>query len=81
MEIKKKGKVKEFFKKFGLAIGCGVIVLALTVTGLVIGLTTNNSTTVLPPDDDQQVSTGELKFSLPMTNPEVIKDFYAKDLK
>ncbi len=80
MELKKRRKAKEFFKRFGVAIGGGVLVLALTVTGLTLGLINRNQT-VIPPDDDQQVSTGELKFSLPMTNPEVIKDFSATELQ
>ncbi len=80
MEIKKRSRAKEFFKRFGAVIGGGVLVLALTVTGLTLGLTSGNQS-VIPPDDDQQVSTGELKFSLPMTNPEVIKDFSATELQ
>ncbi len=78
MEIKKRVKVKDFFKRFGAVMFGGVLVLALTVTGLVVGLTSNNTEI---PDDDQNVSTGNLVFSLPMTNPEILKDFSSTDLQ
>ncbi len=77
MEIKKKNKFKEFFNKFGAYIGAGVLVLSLTITGLTIGLTAGP----VNPDDGVDVSTTELKFSLPMTSPEVLKDFSASELQ
>lgn len=78
MELKKQIKVKEFFKRFGAVIFGGVLVLALTVTGLVVGLTSQGTDI---PDDKQDVSTGNLVFSLPMTSPEIIKDFSSTDLQ
>lgn len=79
MEIRKKGKVKEFFKKFGFAIGGGVLILAMTITGLVVGLT--NPVDPNKPGDEVDVSTGNLEFSLPMTSPNVIKDFSNTELQ
>ena len=79
MEIRKRRKVKEFFKRFGAYIGAGVLVLALTITGLTIGLTASHDVNL--PDDGQDVSTDNLVFCLPMTSPEVIKDFSNTELQ
>ncbi len=76
MEIKKKSRVKEFFKKFGGYIAGIVLVLALTTTGLVLGLTGGHKV-----PDDVDVSTSDLKFGLPMTSPEILKDFSALELQ
>ena len=77
MEIKKKNKFKEFFDKFGAYVGVGVLVLALTIAGIAIGLTAGP----VNPEEGVDVSTTELKFSLPMSSPEVIKDFSATELQ
>lgn len=83
MEIRKKRKIMEFFKRFGVYIGACVLVLALTITGLVVGLTTRTSSPVIPdqPENDPPVSTDPLVFSLPMTNPDVLKDFSNTELQ
>lgn len=74
MEIKRKNRVGEFIKRFGVYIGAGVLVVALTITGLVIGLTGANL-------QDVDVSTGGLVFNMPMTNATVIKDFSNTELQ
>lgn len=76
MEIRKKGKVKEFFKRFGVYIGAVVLVLALTITGLTIGLTNK-----VEEPKDPSVSTGPLNFSAPMVNAQVMKDFSADEIQ
>ena len=78
MEIKKKRKVRDFFKRFGVYIGAIVLVLALTITGLAIGLTSKQG---ILPDDEVDVGTTPLAFSLPMTSPDVLKEFSNTELQ
>lgn len=68
MEITKQNKIKNFFKRYGVMMTAGGLVLAIALT---IGLTLPKA---------QEVSTLNLNFSLPMANAEITKDFSDEDL-
>lgn len=66
MEIKKGNKFVAFVKRFGVYIIAATLVVAIAVTALALGLSTQN---------EVPVSSKELVFSLPMKDARVYTDF------
>lgn len=69
MTIKKTNKFVEFFKRFGVYVGVGVVVVGVSLTFAITAIVNAGKGTV-PVINDKP-----LQFVLPMSNPTVIKDF------
>lgn len=67
MNIKKRNRFAEFFKRFGVYVGVGIVVLGISLTFAITAIVNSGKT----------VPTGNkpLKFQLPMSSPTVIKDY------
>lgn len=74
MKIKKSNKFVEFFKRFGVYVVAGAIMLAVALTFSITAIVNS-----LP--DAVDVGGPNLKFSLPMTNPTILKDFSSTALQ
>ncbi len=74
MNIKRKNKFVEFFKRFGVYIGVGAIVLAVTLTFAITAAVNSNKDVV-------DVGGNSLKVSLPMEAPTIVKDFSSTALQ
>ncbi len=73
MSIKATNKFVDFVKRFGVYLCVGVVVLMVS---LAFGITALlNGGKVLP------TGTGQLKFSLPMENASIVKDFSSTELQ
>lgn len=74
MVIKKSNKVVEFFKRFGVYVVAGAIVLGVGLTFGITALTRQNQEVL-------DVGNKTLEFTLPMNSPTIIKDFSSTALQ
>ncbi len=74
MKVNKPNKFKEFFKRFGVYVAAGVIVLAVSLTFAITAIVNSNREVV-------DVGGNNVKFSLPMNDPSIIKDFSSTTLQ
>lgn len=74
MNIKKNNRFVEFFKRFGVYIGVGVVVLAVTLTFAITAIVNSNRDVV-------DVGGNNVKVSLPMDTPTIVKDFSSTALQ
>lgn len=72
MEIKKKNKVFELFKNYGLYFVVGVIIFAVALTFTLVA-TLNNGV--------EQTGVKNISFALPMQNATVVKDYSDTELQ
>ncbi len=68
-----KTKIKEFFGRFGVYVAAGAMVLAVSLTFLITALVGGKNAV--------NVSGPTLSFSLPMSNPTIIKDYSSTALQ
>lgn len=68
MNIKKTNKFVDFFKRFGVYVGVGIVVLGVSLTFAITAIVNANKTTV-------PTGNKPLQFVLPMSSPTVIKDY------
>lgn len=74
MNIKKNNKFVEFFKRFGVYIGVAVVVLAVSLTFAITAVVNSNRDVV-------DVGGNNVRISLPMDSPTIVKDFSSTALQ
>lgn len=75
MEIKKSNRVKEFFKRFGVYVAAGVLVLGIAMTFTITALVNHNG------EEGVDVGGKNIAFVLPMSNPTILKDYSSTELQ